>query len=258
MNIQTLPRKDKVVKRAFVPKLDYLLFADYDQIEMRVLAYYMSQLGDDSMKDVLADPDTDLHNESAKGIFQLDREPTDPERQLGKNMNFSMVYGGGKPAVMRYLTQFNNEGGNVPVTWKYAAETLDRFHERWPGIKRVVSVLEVTYRDRGYLKTVAGAHLHPTSAHKTLNAVVQSSAAEVMRAGLRTAFRGLKEAESHLVTVIHDEFVFDVAERELESVVAAVPFWMDYPTIAKVLPVTVSLEISGSNWAEKKELDAGL
>ncbi|HET7713142.1 MAG TPA: DNA polymerase, partial [Patescibacteria group bacterium] len=166
MNIQTLPRKDKVVKRAFVPKLDYMLFADYDQIEMRVLAYYMSQLGDDSMKDVLADPDTDLHNESARGIFQIDRIPADPERQLGKNMNFSMVYGGGKPAVMRYLTQFNNEGGNVPVTWKYAAEVLDRFHTRWPGIKRVVGALEVTYRDRGYLKTVAGAHLHPTSSHK--------------------------------------------------------------------------------------------
>lgn len=256
MNIQTLPRKDKVVKRAFVPKLDYLLFADYDQIEMRVLAYYMSQLGDNSMRDVLADPDTDLHNESARGIFQIDREPTDPERQLGKNMNFSMVYGGGKPAVMRYLTQFNNEGGNVPVTWKYAAEVLDRFHKRWPGIQRVVSALEVTYRDRGYLRTVAGAHLHPTSNHKMLNAVVQSSAAECMRAGLRECYRGLIEAESHLVTVIHDEFVFDVAAGEFDRVVDMVPYWMDYPTIGQVIPVTVSLEMSATNWAEKKGLNA--
>lgn len=258
MNIQTLPRKDKVVKRAFVPKLDYLLFADYDQIEMRVLAYYMSQLGDDSMKDVLEDPNTDLHNESARGIFQLDRTPTDPERQLGKNMNFSMVYGGGKPAVMRYLTQFNNEGGNVPVTWKYAAEVLDRFHSRWPGIKRVVSALEVTYRDRGYLKTVAGARLHPASAHKTLNAVVQSSAAEVMRAGLRTCHRELREFDSHLVTVIHDEFVFDVKLSEVDELIRDVPKWMDYPEIARILPVTVSLEWTHTNWAEKEGLNGNV
>lgn len=256
MNIQTLPRKDKVVKRAFVPKLDYLLFADYDQIEMRVLAYYMSQLGDNSMKDVLADPDTDLHNESARGIFQIDREPTDPERQLGKNMNFSMVYGGGKPAVMRYLTQFNNEGGNVPVTWKYAAEVLDRFHTRWPGISKVVSALEVTYRDRGYLKTLAGARLHPPSNHKMLNAVVQGGAAEIMRAGLRTSHRMLREWESHLVTVIHDEFVFDTKLSEVDYLIENVPYWMDYPRIGEVIPITVSLEWSHTNWAEKKGVNA--
>lgn len=225
-----------------------------DQIEMRVLAYYMSQLGDNSMRDVLADPDTDLHNESARGIFQIDRSPTDPERQLGKNLNFSMVYGGGKPAVLRYLTQFNNEGGNVPVTWKYAAEVLDRFHMRWPGIKRVVSALEVTYRDRGYLKTVAGAHLHPATTHKILSAVNQSSAAEVMRAGLRTCHRELRECESHLVTVIHDEFVFDVKLSEVDYLIEHVPTWMDYPKIGKIIPVTVSLEWAHTNWAEKKGL----
>jgi len=255
MNIQTLPRKDKVVKRAFVPKLDYLVFADYDQIEMRCLAYYMSQLGDNSMRDVLADPDTDLHNESARGIFQLDREPTDPERQLGKNLNFSMVYGGGKPAVMRYLTQFNNNGGNVPVTWKYAAEVLDRFHTRWPGIKQVVSALEVTYRDRGHLKTVAGAHLHPATPHKILSAVNQSSAAEVMRAGLRTCHRELQGWESHLATVIHDEFVFDVKLSEVDFLIENIPQWMDYPEIGKIIPITVSLEWSHTNWAEKKGLN---
>jgi DNA polymerase-1 len=254
MNIQTLPRKDKVVKRAFIPKLDYLVFGDYDQIEMRVLAYYMSQLGDSSMRDVLLDPDTDLHKESARGIFQIDREPTDAERQLGKNMNFSMVYGGGKPAVMRYLVQFNNEGGNIPVTWEYAGEVLDRFHRRWPGIRRVISALEATYNSRGYLKTVAGARLHPTSSHKMLNAVVQSSAAEVMRSGLRVCHRELAECRSHLVTVIHDELVFDVAAEEFDWLVQRIPQWMDYPKISEVVPITVSMEYTQTNWSEKKGL----
>lgn len=252
MNIQTLPRKDKVVKRAFVPKLDYFLFADYDQIEMRVLAYYMDILGDPSMKDVLADPLRDLHNESARGIFQLDRIPTDAERQLGKNMNFTMVYGGGKPAVMRYLTEFNQAGGKVPVTWKYAGEVLKRFHDRWPGINRVVLALDATLRERGYLKTVAGARLHPDSQHKMLNAVVQSSAAECMRASLRSCASNLSGKSSHLVCVIHDELVFDVDADELEWLAEKIPEWMAYKRIDQTVPTTVSLEISGTNWAEKE------
>lgn len=255
MNVQQLPRKDKVVKRAFVPKLDYLVFADYDQIEMRVLAYYMAMLGDESMKDALADSETDLHQESAKGIFQIDRKPTDPERQLGKNMNFSMVYGGGRPAVMRYLTEFNMAGGKVPVSWKYASEVLDRFHERWPGIKRVQNALAETLHTRGYVRSVAGAHLHPRSEHSMLNLVVQSSAAEVMRRALRTCHANLAEQDSHLVCVVHDELVFDVSELEFYELIASIPKWMEYYEINEVVPTTVSIEFTDTNWAEKKGFD---
>jgi DNA polymerase I-like protein with 3'-5' exonuclease and polymerase domains len=60
---------------------------------------------------------------------------------------------------------------------------------------------------------------------------------------------------SHLVTVVHDELVFDVADAEFHELVEAVPVWMDYPLISRVLPVTVSLEYSGTNWADKKGLD---
>lgn len=255
MNIQTLPRKDTLVKRAFIPKLDYLLFADYSQIEMRVLAYYMSLLGDDSMAVVLNDPDQDLHTESAMGIFLLDRDPTDAERQLGKNMNFSMVYGGGKPAVMRYLTEFNQEGGNAPVSWKYAGTVLDRFHARWPGISRVQNAIGIAYRDQGFVRTLAGARLHPESEHKMLNAVVQSGAAEFMRRSLRVCFDNLRGFDSHIVCVVHDEIVFDVEEQELPYLIDNVPDWMDcYPDVSQVVNITVDLELTDTNWAEKHRI----
>lgn len=265
MNIQTLPRKDKVVKRAFIPKLDYLLFADYDQIEMRILAYYMARLGDTSMRDVLLDSGTDLHKESAIGIFQLDREPTDPERQLGKNMNFSMVYGGGKPAVLRYLHEYNMEIGHeaVPETWRYAQEVLDRFHARWPGIQRVVRGLKETYANRGYIQTIAGARLHPPSEHKMLNALVQSGAAEVMRRALRVCDAKLSSASqpytSHLVCVVHDELVFDCDADEMDLLIEGIPVWMDcFPEVRNEIPITVSLEVSDRSWADKRSLNVGV
>ena len=227
---------------------------------MRVLAYYMSELGDDSMKLVLADPDTDLHRESAKGIFRIEREVTDAERQLGKNLNFSMVYQGGLPAVKRYLAEFNAQGGNVPVTWAYAKGVLKNFHARWPGVQRVSNALDEVYQRRGYLMTVAGARLHPAPTKNStkppcLSAVIQSSAAEVMRRALRVCHQNMQTWDSHLVTVVHDELVFDVAGAELDELVKSVPLWMDYPIISKVLPVSVSLEYSDTNWAEKKGLN---
>lgn len=232
------------------------MFADYQAIEMRVLAYYMSQLGDDSMSEVLRYPEghpnfKDLHAEAAKGIFQLDREPTDPERQLGKNMNFSMVYGGGKPAVMRYLTAFVQDGGQAPLTWAYAGEVLDRHHKRWPGIKRVVTALESAYAEKGYIHTIAGARLHPTSNHKLLNALVQSGAAELTRKALRTAHRNLQSWDSHLVVTVHDEIGFDVPGSELDALLTEIPGWMDWPEISEIVPVMVSIEITDTNWASK-------
>lgn len=255
MNIQTLPRKDTLVKRAFIPKLDYFLFADYSQIEMRVLAYYMAVLGDSSMAEVLNDPTQDLHTESATGIFLLDREPTDPERQLGKNMNFSMVYGGGKPAVLRYLTEFNQAGGNVPVTWKYAQEVLDRFHKRWPGIQLVQAAIRNAYAKQGFVRTIAGARLHPESDHKALNAIVQSGAAEFMRRSLRVCYNNMKGMQTHLVCTVHDEIVFDCIEEDIPFMLKHVPKWMDcFPEVSKIVDITVGMEVSSSNWAEKYEV----
>lgn len=241
MNIQTLPRTDKVVKRAFVPKLDWLVFADYDQIEMRVLAYYMAKLGDSSMARVFRDGG-DLHEESARGALRIEGRPlTDEERQVGKTLNFSLVYGGGRPTIVRQLG----------VSFPEASTLLDNFHRRWPGIARVQMALKGTMEKRGYLRTIAGARLHPTKEHVYLNAVVQSSAAEVMREALRTCHRNLSNLESHLVCVVHDELVFDCADSEVDSLRVVLPQWMNNQTIAEIVPVTVSIEDSQTNWAAK-------
>lgn len=243
MNIQTLPRRDKIVKRAFVPKLDYFLFADYDQVEMRVLAYYMAMLGDESMARVLQEGG-DLHAESAAGALNIEAEAlTDEERQIGKTLNFSLVYGGGRPTIVRQLG----------VTFPEATRLLRNFHRRWPGIGRVMDSLHTTYTHRGYLRTIAGARLHPDSQHKELNAVVQSSAAEIMRKGLRVSHRELAGMDSHLVCVVHDEFVFDVSADEINVLAESAPIWMDsFPNISEIVPITVSLEWSQTNWADKE------
>src|SRR4051812_14476789 len=121
MNMQNIPRRDKVIKRVFVPKLDYFLMLDYKQIEYRMLSYYLAQIGYPEMTEVFKDG-RDLHVESAKGALGLSREPTDEERQIGKTLNFSLVYGGGVGTIMRQL--------DLEAT--RAFEILRGFHNTWP------------------------------------------------------------------------------------------------------------------------------
>ena len=244
MNLQTIPRKDKVIKRAFVPKLDYLLYFDYDQIELRLLAYYMACLGDTSMADAIK-AGKDLHSESTIGALGLDRQPTDEERQVGKTLNFSLVYGGGTPTIMRQLE----------VDFPAARRMLDRFHRRWPGIQVVQAAIDARMAENGFITTLFGRELHPESQHKRLNALVQGCAADLMRNALVTVDDKLREWEfqSHLVNVVHDEIQLDCLASEVEWLVENVPALMDYAEVSSVVPVGTSCEITGTTWADKEE-----
>lgn len=241
LNLQTIPRKDKVVKKAFIPKLDALMFFDYDQVELRLLAYYMAVLGERSMADAIV-AGKDLHSESAIGALQLLVEPTEEQRQVGKTLNFSLVYGGGTPTIMRQL------GVDFPA----ARNLLRNFHKRWPGIQVVQAVIDSEIDRKGYIKTLFGRHLHPESQHKRLNALVQGCAADLMRNALVTIDENLKGATSHLINVVHDEVQLDVIEHEAPILAEKIPQWMDYQPVSEVVPIAVSCEISRTTWAEKE------
>lgn len=243
MNLQNIPRSDKTIKRAFCPKLDALLFFDYKQIELRLLAYYMAAVGDTSMARVFMQEDPDLHAESAAAALGLDRELTDEERQIGKTLNFSIVYGGGRPTVMKQLG----------ITWMEAGRLLENFHRRWPGIQLLNSTINDVLDQRGYIKTLWGRHLHPESRHKALNALVQGCAADLMKAGMIRVHHYLKDNESHLVLTIHDELILDAYEPEIPMLVSDVPELMKNEEVHKVVPILTDCEISRTTWADKEE-----
>lgn len=273
MNLQTLPRDDKVVKAAFEPKLDAFLSADYSNIELRLLAFYLEQVGHPSMADVFR-AGGDLHRETAAGIY---RKPaasvTDAERQVGKRLNFSIVYGGGIPTLVKQL-------GIKP---KDALELLRAYHGQWPGIgwsskKRPPAegtlidwiIKRLNERERpnepGYITTLYGRHLHPRSLHSALNALCQGCAADLKKWAMIQCHEGLahgcypgngvhgwerRRFKSHLVNEVHDELVFDCAEPEIPFVAKLVPEWMTDERIDSVVPIRPECDISWTTLAEK-------
>jgi DNA polymerase I len=224
--------------------LDALFFADYAQIELRLLAYYMAVLGDQSMAEAII-AGKDLHSESAIGALGLSGDPTDEQRQVGKTLNFSLVYGGGTPTIMRQLE----------IPFPEARKLLRNFHGRWPGIQIVINTINNEITRKGYIKTLFGRNLRPDSEHKRLNALVQGCAADLMRWALVNVDEQLKDADSHLVSVIHDELIIDSTKAELDWLVEMVPQWMRYPEVEEFVPIGVDPEVSFTNWAEKGKIE---
>lgn len=223
------------------------MFFDYSNIELRILAYYLATTLDDwQMVDEFKNHE-DLHTNTAVGLYGISHaQVTEPARQDAKRFNFSVVYGGGVPTIIRQ---------GLARDSKEAKKLLEKFHATRPGIKLLVDRLIRRLDDVGYLQTPWGSRLHPIDDHKALNVLIQGCAADLIRHAIRECSRWLREQElqSHIVNVVHDELMFDVARGELLRMTFNVPACMQYDTLNEVVPIEAGIDISWTNWAEKEK-----
>ena len=262
VNVQNIPRDDKAVKSAFMPKNDLLLFYDYPNIELKFLAFYLEKLGHPSMAQAFRDG-ADLHIITAAGLFGVpEAKVTDDQRQVAKRVNFSIVYGGGIPTLIEQ---------GVCKDAPAALSLLKRYHGTWPGIgwqtrkspanpgtlawhiDKVITKT-TTPGEAGYIKTLWGRHLHPHSEHVRINCLCQGGGADLMKYALVEVHRFCKAEglRSHLVNTVHDELCLDTVTDELPILLKNIPRLMDYPEIAAHVPILPTPEISYTTWADKQ------
>lgn len=209
----------------------------------------------------------DLHRVTAAGICGVPEDQvTDLQRQGGKRVNFSIVYGGGMPTLMLQLG----------ITGPEALEMLRNFHRTWPGIgwntKRSPAdegtlIHHILTRcakpgdkyfkpgvSRGYMTTLYGRHLHPKADHAALNNLCQGCAADLMKWAMVNVAEQLKAAgaRSHIVNMVHDELILDVASDELKEIARRLPDWMTDTRIEAVVPIRPECEVSYTTWADKE------
>lgn len=243
MNVQNIPRDQKDVKRGFVPKLDAFLFFDYKAIEVRLLAYYLAKaIGDKSLADEI-NAGSDPHRITAQGLYGKD-EVSDKERQVGKTLNFSIIYGGGTPTIMRQLG----------VDFKEAKRLLTAYHNTRPGIKILTESIGEILGTRGYIQNLYGRRLHVEESHKALNALIQGSAADLMRDAVVRVSKTLDQNyASHIVNIIHDEIMLDTDRNEIVTLVNTIPTLMGNKEVERYVNIDTDCEISHTNWADKEE-----
>lgn len=253
-NLQNIPvrtEEGRRIRECFVAGNGFvaLLTADYNQIEMRVMAH----LSNDEHLLAAFEKGEDLHSTVASEVFHVDAKDVTPEmRRQIKAMSYGLAYG---------LSSFGL-AAQLGITPPEAQMLMDKYFERFGGIRDYLKTVVEQARKVGYTETILGRRrylpdlLHDNRQRRevaermALNAPMQGSAADIIKLAMLNVERAIESRKltSRLLLQVHDELIFEVSKGEEEVLTAVVREAMGsaYPLKA---PLEVSVGI-GKSWHE--------
>ncbi len=256
-NLQNIPirtEEGRKIRNAFIAKDGHkFIAADYSQIELRLLAHIADL---DSLKQAFHDG-IDIHAMTASQVFGVPIEGMDPAvRRQAKAINFGIIYGISSFGLARQLGMGRSE----------AKSFIDRYFERFPGIRNYMEETKEFCRTKGYVETIFGRKIHVGSINDkngmtrafgeraAINAPIQGSAADVIRRAMIRMPDALSRAglNAKMLLQVHDELVFEVPDDEVEKTLPIVRNIMEQaalPALEISVPLTVDCGI-GKNWNE--------
>ncbi len=222
-NLQNIPirtAEGRRIRKAFIaPPGRVLLAADYSQIELRIMAHLS---GDKGLLDAFADGQ-DIHRATAAEVFDLSLDEVSGEqRRAAKAINFGLMYGMSGWGLARQLE----------IERKEADAYIERYFERYPGVRRYMDETRALAREQGYVETLFGRRLwleeirsrnparRQAAERAAINAPMQGSAADIIKRAMIDVDAWLQSsaAGACLVMQVHDELVLEVDQGELEQV----------------------------------------
>ena len=256
-NLQNIPIKSedgKDIRKAFKAKKDHLLVsADYNQIEMRILA----DLADVKELKKAFKNNEDIHSLTASQIFNIDiKKVNQDHRRKAKAINFGIIYGISQYGLAKQINVSNYE----------AEEFLESYFTKFPEIKVYMDSTIKFCRKSGYVNNIFGRRSHFNGINDknfnvrnfqeraAINAPIQGSASEVMRLAMIRLHKKLNEEKnlkSKILLQIHDELIFEVPKKEEKAMVKLIQNEMtsvtqsDYHSFST--PLTVDVNV-GDNW----------
>jgi len=253
-NLQNIPirtEEGRKIRALFEPGegYDFLLSADYSQIELRLLAH-MS--GDENLIKAFTCGE-DIHTRTAAEVFGVNISNVTPDlRRKAKAVNFGIVYGISDYGLSRDLR----------TTRKEAGEYIKLYFERYPKVKSFLDEMIEQARNLGYVTTMFGRkrqlpaiknsnfHLRGLAERMAMNTPIQGSAADIIKLAMIRAENNLSHLKSRLILQVHDELVIETVESELDEVTKIVRDAMENVVALKV-PLIVDVH-HGKNWALAK------
>lgn len=251
-NLQNIPVRTELgrrIREGFVPGTpdNRLISADYSQIELRILAHLS---GDEGLIQAFRE-DHDIHRATAAQIFgTAPGDVTSEMRRQAKAVNFGVVYGISPYGLAR----------NIGISTGDAAEFIDRYFARYPGVRAWIdATLEQARRD-GYCKTLmnrrryvpeinSGDRVVRQAAERVVtNTPVQGTAADVIKLAMLRLDEALRDAPARMLLQVHDELVIEAPATIAEDVAQTVREIMEH---ALELDVALKVDVGiGRNWAE--------
>ncbi len=256
-NLQNIPIKTddgKDIRKSFVSETgNILISADYNQIEMRILA----DLADVKELKKAFNNDQDIHSLTASQVFNVKiSEINSDMRRKAKAINFGIIYGISQYGLAKQIMVSNNE----------AADFLNSYFKRFPEIKDYMNETIKFCRKSGYVNNIFGRRSHITGINDknfnirnfqeraAINAPIQGSAAEIMRLAMIRINKKMNENNERkckMLLQIHDELIFEVpkvAEKKFTSLIKdEMVSVKDSDLHSFSTPLTVDVN-SGDNW----------
>jgi len=256
-NLQNIPIKSddgKDIRKAFVAEKGFtLVSADYNQIEMRILADLANVK---ELKKAFKNNE-DIHSLTASQVFDVDIKKVNQDmRRKAKAINFGIIYGISQYGLAKQINVSNHE----------ADEFLSAYFSRFPEIKIYMDNTINFCRKNGFVNNIFGRRSHFSGINDknfnvrnfqeraAINAPIQGSASEIMRLAMiriNKKFENLKNDKSKILLQIHDELIFEVPEKDIKSISKIVEEEMASVTESELhsfsIPLTVDVNI-GDNW----------
>ena len=258
-NLQNIPIKSddgKQIRKAFVAeKNNVLISADYNQIEMRILAD-MADVKE--LKRAFKNND-DIHSLTASQVFNVSINKVDEDlRRKAKAINFGIIYG---------ITQYGL-AKQISVSNQEALDFINSYFNKFPEIKEYMNSTIKSCRSKGYVNNIFGRRIHLRGINDknfsvrsfqeraAINAPIQGSAADIIRLAMMKIDQlenTDKNFRAKMLLQIHDELIFECKEKDREYAEKAIKNAMssvsssDYHMFS--IPLNVSVN-SGLNWGE--------
>ena len=249
-NIPVRTEQGREFRRAFIPGRGRLfLVADYNQIELRVIAH----LAEDPGLVGAFESGQDIHNTTASSIFGV--EPgavTIEQRSKAKMVSYGLAYGMEAYGLAQRLA--------IPT--EEATQILDAYFEAFPMVRSFMDRVVAEAKQRGYTETEFGRRrqipelaspnfrVRQAAERQAMNAPIQGLAADIFKVALVRLDAALEDYDSELVLQVHDEVILEVPQEELDAVRdLTVETMMGAADLRVPLEVNVSV---GASWADAK------
>ncbi len=253
-NLQNIPVRSedgRRIREAFVaPHGKTLVSLDYSQIELRILAHVA---GIDALRQAFRDG-LDIHAMTASEMFDvpLDQMTSDIRRQA-KAINFGVIYGISGFGLAR----------NLRIPRAEAQGFIDRYFERFPGIKEYMDQTVQFARENNCVKTLFGRVIHtpeinakgPTAGfakRAAINAPIQGTAADIIRRAMIRMPAAIAHLPAKMLLQVHDELLFEVEDAAVDDLIETARAVMENAA-APVVHLDVPLIVDagkGANWSE--------
>ena len=256
-NLQNIPIKSsdgKEIRKSFVAeKGNILISADYNQIEMRILA----DLADVKELKKAFKNNQDIHSLTASQVFNVDiKKITSDMRRKAKAINFGIIYGISQYGLAKQIMVSNLEAENF----------LNSYFIKFPEIKEYMQETIKFCRKSGFVSNIFGRRSHITGINDknynvrnfqeraAINAPIQGSASEIMRIAMIRLNKKLddeKYKNCKMLLQIHDELIFEIPKNEEKSITKVIMDEMvsvkDSDLHSFSTPLTVDIN-TGENW----------